>query len=87
MASFSMAKSYTSALVGAAVADGFIKSVDDPITNYLPELSDNRGFGNIRIKHLLQMTSGIKGSESYYNPVVRPLNFTMGVRCVRMSTS
>jgi CubicO group peptidase (beta-lactamase class C family) len=36
--SFSMAKSYTSALIGAAIADGSIKSVDDPITTYLTEL-------------------------------------------------
>jgi CubicO group peptidase (beta-lactamase class C family) len=69
VASFSMAKSYTSALVGAALADGLIKSVDEPITNYLPELRSRRGFSEIKIRHLLQMTSGIKGSESYYNPV------------------
>lgn len=69
VASFSMAKSYTSALVGAAVADGFIKSVDDPITDYLPEFKDEKGFDQIKVKHLLQMTSGIRGSESYYNPV------------------
>lgn len=68
VASFSMAKSYTSALVGAAVADGFIKSVDEPITNYIPELKRKEGFDKITITHLLQMTSGIKASESYYNP-------------------
>jgi CubicO group peptidase (beta-lactamase class C family) len=68
VASFSMAKSYTSALIGAAISDGHIKSVDDKITDYLPELASRKGFDKIMIKHLLQMTSGIKANESYYNP-------------------
>lgn len=69
VASFSMAKSYTSALIGAAIADGDIKSVEEPITNYVTELKSKKGFNDIKIKHLLQMTSGIKSSESYYNPL------------------
>jgi CubicO group peptidase (beta-lactamase class C family) len=55
----SLAKSFTSALVGIAIADGFIKSVDDPITNYLPELK-GQGFESITIKNLLTMGSGIR---------------------------
>ena len=55
----SIAKSFTSALVGIALAEGFIKSVDDPITNYLPELN-GRGFESITIKNLLTMGSGIR---------------------------
>ena len=66
--SFSMAKSYTSALIGAALADGSIKSLEEPITNYISELKNKNGFDKIKIKHLLQMTSGIKANESYYNP-------------------
>jgi CubicO group peptidase (beta-lactamase class C family) len=62
--SFSMASAYTSALIGCALADGYIQSVDEPITNYLPELRLN-GFDSITIKHLLQSTSGIKFKESY----------------------
>ncbi|MBI3219857.1 MAG: serine hydrolase [Bacteroidetes bacterium] len=69
VASFSMAKSYTSALIGAALSDGFIKNVEEPITNYLTELKGRKGFDQIKIRHLLQMTSGIKSSESYYNPL------------------
>jgi len=69
VASFSMAKSYTSALVGAAIDDGFIKSVEDPITTYITELKSRNGFERIKIKHLLQMTSGIRGPESYWNPL------------------
>lgn len=68
VASFSAAKSYTSALIGAALADGYLKSVDEKIITYLPELKDKKDFDKITIKHLLQMTSGIKANESYYNP-------------------
>ena len=55
----SVAKSFTSALVGIAIDEGFIKSVDDPITKYLPELKD-RGFDTITIRNLLTMGSGIR---------------------------
>jgi len=65
--SFSMAKSVISMLIGCAIDDGFIKSVDEPITNYLPELKKN-GFEKVTISNLLNMTSGIKFNESYYNP-------------------
>jgi len=65
--SFSMAKSVTSILIGCALEDGLITSVHDPITKYLPELEKN-GLGEVTIEHLLQMTSGIKFNESYYNP-------------------
>ena len=58
--SFSMAKSFTSALVGEAVQDGYIKSVDDPITNYLPELAQrDPRFKAITIQNLLMMASGL----------------------------
>ncbi len=55
----SVAKSFTSALVGIAIDEGFIKSVDDPIIKYLPELKD-RGFDAITIRNLLTMGSGIR---------------------------
>lgn len=67
VASFSMAKSITSILVGIAIDEGYIQSVNEPITNYVPELKEN-GFEVVTIEHLLQMTSGIKFNESYYNP-------------------
>ena len=56
----SVAKSFTSALVGIAIQDGFIKSVGDPITDYLPELKGQKGFDLITIKNLLTMGSGIR---------------------------
>ena len=54
-----MAKSFTSALVGIAIDEGFIKSVNDPIIQSLPELKD-RGFDAITIRNLLTMGSGIR---------------------------
>ncbi len=65
--SFSMAKSVTSILIGCAIDDGFIKSVQEPITNYLPELRAN-GLEKVTIEDLLNMTSGIEFNESYVNP-------------------
>lgn len=66
--SFSVAKSFVSALVGFAVQDGFIGSVQDPITRYLPELNAAAGFDKITIEHVLDMRSGIRFVESYINP-------------------
>ncbi len=57
--SFSMAKSITSALIGIAIDEGKIGSVDDPIVDYLPELR-GRGLDNITVRHLLLMSSGIR---------------------------
>lgn len=65
--SFSVAKSFVSALVGIAIDEGHIKSIHEPITNYLEEL-DTATFGKITIEHLLDMQSGIKNNEGYYNP-------------------
>jgi CubicO group peptidase (beta-lactamase class C family) len=57
--SFSMAKSITSALIGIAIDEGRIGSVDDPIVGYLPELR-GKGLDGVTIRHLLLMSSGIK---------------------------
>lgn len=67
VASFSMAKSYTSALVGCALAEGKIKSIDDFMVDYLPEMK-GKDLDDVKIRHLLQMTSGIHHQENYYNP-------------------
>ncbi len=76
--SFSMAKSITSILIGCAIDQGLIKSVEEPITNYIPELTKN-GFDKVTIKHLLQMTSGIKFNESYINPFGDAASFYYGL--------
>ena len=62
--SWSVAKSFTSTLVGLALADGRIKSLDEPVTNYLPELRGS-GYERVPIKAILQMSSGVKFSEEY----------------------
>ncbi len=75
--SFSAAKSVTSILIGCAIDDGYIKSIDEPITTYIPELQKN-GFEKVSIKHVLQMTSGLKFNESYGNPFGDAATFYYG---------
>lgn len=65
--SFSVAKSFVATLVGIAIEEGKIHSVNDPITNYLDFLPEEK-FENITIEHLLNMNSGIKFKEGYLNP-------------------
>ncbi len=67
--SFSASKSIVSAMVGIAIAEGKIKSVDQSITDYLPELlKQDERFSKITIKDLLNMRSGVLYKESYLNP-------------------
>lgn len=67
--SFSVAKSVVSALLGIAVAEGKVRSVDEPLTTYLPELLKNDPrFRKITLRHLLQMRSGIAFDEGYRSP-------------------
>lgn len=54
---FSVSKSVTSLLVGIALDENALGSVDDPVTNYIPELAAN-GFDSVSLRHLLTMTSG-----------------------------
>ena len=75
--SFSMTKSVLSILVGCAIDDGLITSIDEPITDYLPELKPN-GFESVTINHLLNMTSGIAFNESYVNPFGQAASFYYG---------
>jgi len=56
--SFSMAKSITSALIGIAVDEGKIKSIDDPLIRYVPELQ-GRGFDDLTLRDMLRMSSGV----------------------------
>ena len=62
--SFSVAKSFVSALVGIAIDQGYLDDVDDPITQYLPELAErDPRFADISIRHLLLMASGLEYEE------------------------
>lgn len=65
--SFSVAKSITSTLVGAAIHDGYIKSVDDAVTRYIPGLMGS-AYDGVSIRQILTMTSGVKWNEDYADP-------------------
>lgn len=80
--SFSVAKSVTSLLVGIALDEGHFRSLDDPITEYVPELAErDERFGRITLGHLLSMRSGIAFADhdfpwgdkpkAYYDPHLR----------------
>jgi len=62
--SWSVGKSFISALIGIAVAEGKIQSIDDPLTKYAPELKGT-GYDGVSIKNALQMASGVRWNENY----------------------
>src|SRR5882757_9171071 len=61
---WSVSKSFASALVGIAVAEGKIQSISDPVTRYAPELAGS-AYDGVRIKDVVQMSSGARWSEDY----------------------
>lgn len=65
--SFSVAKSFTSTLVGAAIKDGAIKSLEDKVTVYMPDLKGSP-YDDVTVRQLLTMTSGVKWNEDYTDP-------------------
>ena len=65
--SFSVAKSFTSTLVGAAIKDGYIKSIEDKVSDYIPDLRGSP-YDDVTIRQLLTMTSGVKWNEDYGDP-------------------
>jgi CubicO group peptidase (beta-lactamase class C family) len=65
--SWSVGKSFISALVGIAVGEGRIESIEEPITNYVPEL-EGSAYDGVRIKDILQMSSGARWNEDYSDP-------------------
>jgi CubicO group peptidase (beta-lactamase class C family) len=65
--SFSVAKSFTSTMVGAAIKDGYIKSIEDKVSTYIPDLKGS-AYDDVTIRQLLTMTSGVKWNEDYADP-------------------
>ncbi len=65
--SFSVAKSLTSTLIGMAVKDGKIASINDPVTSYLPQLAGT-AYDGVTIRQLLHMSSGAYWNEDYSDP-------------------
>ena len=64
---FSVSKSYLSALFGIAIEEGLIKSIDDSVSIYLDDF-EGTGYEDVKIKNLLQMSSGIEFNEDYADP-------------------
>jgi CubicO group peptidase (beta-lactamase class C family) len=64
---FSVAKSITSMLIGAAIHDGYINSVNDQVTDYLPRLKGS-AYDTTTIENVLQMASGVAWNEDYFDP-------------------
>ena len=65
--SFSMAKSYVSGLLGKAIMEGFIKSLDQPVCDFLPEYCDGLA-AKLTVGDLSSMASGTNWDEAYYSP-------------------
>jgi CubicO group peptidase (beta-lactamase class C family) len=65
--SFSVAKSVTAILVGAAIQDGYIKSLQTPVSDILPELKGS-AYDGVSVRQLLMMSSGVRWSEDYSDP-------------------
>ena len=65
--SFSVTKSFTSTLIGAAIKDGFINSIEDRVETYLPRLKGS-AYGAVSIKNILQMSSCVAWNENYTDP-------------------
>jgi hypothetical protein len=64
---FSVTKSFTSILIGAAIQDGLIRSEDDLVSDYLPQLKDG-AYAGVTLKHILRMSSGVSWDETYGDP-------------------
>lgn len=65
--SFSVAKSFTSTLVGAAIKDGAIRSLDDKVSQYIPDLKGS-AYDDVSVAQLLTMSSGVRWNEDYEDP-------------------
>ncbi len=65
--SMSVAKSFISALIGIAIEEGHIKSIEEPISDYVPNLAGS-AYDGVRIKDVLQMSSGAAWNEDYSDP-------------------
>ncbi|UZE95471.1 serine hydrolase domain-containing protein [Alkalimarinus alittae] len=78
--SWSTAKSFLSAIFGVAVAEGHITNLQDPVTQYVPELKGT-GYDGVSIKNVLQMSSGVRFDEDYgrFNSDINRFGRTMAL--------
>ncbi len=84
--SFSMAKTFLSILVGIAIDEGKIKSVDQPVADFLPEFKEGEK-AKITIRHLLTMSSGLDFDENYVNPLAYPAKAYYGDDLAKLTYS
>jgi CubicO group peptidase (beta-lactamase class C family) len=84
--SFSMAKSITSLLIGVALKEGLIKSIQEPVGNYLPEFKSEEKAA-VKIIDLLTMSSGSDWDESYWNPLSVTAELYYGNNARKTATS
>lgn len=86
---FSVTKTITSMLCGIALKEGYIKSVNDPVTEYIPELKEaDPMFSQLKIEHLLDMTAGLKFNENYsWNPFSKIARLYMGNNTLKVLKS
>ncbi len=86
--SFSVAKSFTSTMVGAAIKDGYIKSLQDKVSDYIPSMIGS-AYDDVTIEQLLTMTSGVAWDEDYSDPEsdVSKFNFTAPAEGVDVTAS
>ena len=86
---FSVKKTVTSMLCGIALKEGYIKSLNDPMTDYVPELKDvDSTFAELKIEHLLDMTAGLKFNENYsWNPFSKMAKLYFGNNTLKVLKS
>ena len=75
--SFSVGKSVTSTLIGAAIKDGSIKGLESLIVDYIPALKGS-AYDGVTVRQLLTMTSGVKWNEDYADPKSDVNQFALG---------
>lgn len=78
VSSFSIVKPMVSTLIGIAIDEGKIHSIEDKIIDYLPEFKEKIGWDKIKIRHLLDHTSGIAFSDSKFNVLSDNAEFYWG---------
>ena len=86
---FSVTKTITSLLCGIALKHGYIKSLSDPVTDYIPELKDaDPTFAELKIEYLLDMTAGLKFNENYsWNPFSKMAKLYFGNNTLKVLKS
>ena len=85
--SFSMSKTFAAVLIGRAVSQGLLPSLDQSVVAYIPELAEKHGYGEVTLEQLLRMTSGIDFDEEsiacpklYYATDLRDLMYSYDVK-------